>query len=157
CGAAAASPDGGSRGSGSNVPPPPPPPPPPTDAGTTTLPSHVSTVSHSSATSSAATSWLHTTSADTGRFLVVRLPARSQAEATVKYGSQTLTSLAENTTGLASNDGHTEIWVLVNPPTGTASIAVTLSKVADVAAGAAGYIHISAIRAATGTQGESDS
>jgi hypothetical protein len=69
---------------------------------------------------------------DTNRYLLVGISTNGATVSSVTYGLSSLTSLISK-----SNTGvDTELWGLVNPPSGTADITVNLSSSATVVVGA---------------------
>ena len=85
-------------------------------------------------------SWPHTVGAGANRILVVGVSLRDGSTAvTVTYGGTPLTLLGFQVNG---NQARTEMWRLLAPPTGTATVAMALSAPARVAAGAASFSNI---------------
>ncbi len=86
--------------------------------------------------STASLSWSHTVAAGSNRLLLVRTAHRdgNKTVSSVKYGSATLTKVAEQNG--PGNQNKATLWFLVNPAAGTASVVVTLSGSVKVVAAA---------------------
>jgi hypothetical protein len=87
--------------------------------------------------------WDHTIpDAGTGqRLLLVTTGVRGDPEVTsVTYGTAALTFLRRDRTAIP--DARTEIWYLVNPPTGAQSIVIQWNKKQNVSGGATSWIGI---------------
>jgi len=80
------------------------------------------------------------TSSGTDRILVVGVsPNAGQTVSSVEYGSTALTQIrSDDAGGLA----HSSLWYLVDPPTGSNSVDVTLSAVDDVVIGAMSFLGV---------------
>jgi len=89
--------------------------------------------------STALLTWSHTVGMGNNRILIVGTAHRdgNRSVASVTYGGTALTSIgAQNGAG---NQNQATLWYLINPPTGTANISVSLSGSSDVTAGAASF------------------
>ena len=80
------------------------------------------------------------TSSGADRILVVGVsPNAGQTVSSVDYGSETLTEIrSDDAGGLA----HSSLWYLVDPPTGSNSVDVTLSAADDVVIGAISFLGV---------------
>lgn len=96
--------------------------------------------------------WPHTVAAGSNRLLIVTVAIRQSgalaqtvsnplapAPAGIQYAGQNLTLVSAVTNALATNSVRSEIWRLVNPPTGTANVTVTLTAAADTVCGASDW------------------
>lgn len=84
-----------------------------------------------------ALSWAHTVGAGANRLLVVALSLRhtgAQAATAVTYNGTNLTPLIIRTN---NNNARVELWYLINPPSGTANVAITWSGASTRAVGGA--------------------
>lgn len=94
----------------------------------------------STATSNTASlSWSHTTGSGSNRLLVVGVSIRvtTVSVSTITYGAQSLTFIRADTN--PSNTIRSELWYLIAPASGTATVTVTLSGTSNVIGGAATY------------------
>jgi hypothetical protein len=84
--------------------------------------------------------WSHTVGTGNNRILVVSTanPGTSVAVSSVTYGGTALTRLSQNLSAGAS----TEIWYLLNPPSGTATVSVSLASSAKFAGGSVSYRNV---------------
>lgn len=83
--------------------------------------------------------WSHTVGMGNSRLLIVGTAHRdgNMSVTSVTYGGTALTSIgSQNGPG---NQNQATLWYLINPPTGTANISVSLSGSKDVTAGAASF------------------
>ncbi len=91
---------------------------------------------------STSVSWSHTVGSGANRILVVGLASEGNGFApsasSVTYGGQSLTRQALRTLG----SGISEIWTLVAPPTGTATIIVTYSQAETVNGGSVSFFGV---------------
>jgi hypothetical protein len=80
------------------------------------------------------------TSSGTDRLLVVGVsPNGGQTVSSVDYGGKALTQVRSDDAGGAA---HSSLWYLVNPPTGSNSVDVTLSAADDVVIGAMSFLGV---------------
>ncbi|HTY75841.1 MAG TPA: hypothetical protein VMD05_09790 [Candidatus Nanoarchaeia archaeon] len=108
---------------------------------------------------SSSLSWSHTTSSGSNRIMIVGVSIGSGTVtvSTIKYGSQSLTYLRRDHSASESS----ELWYLVAPNAGTATVAVTLSANAKAVGGSATFTGVSqtapVIGDSSGTTGNSNS
>ncbi|HVU59976.1 MAG TPA: hypothetical protein VHC98_04020 [Candidatus Saccharimonadales bacterium] len=87
---------------------------------------------------SATFSWSQTVSNNANRLLIVYAGTEfGTSVSTVTYGGTPLTHLIDN-----GSDPYTTIWYMVNPPVGTATVAVTMSTNVIAAGGSASFYNV---------------
>jgi hypothetical protein len=108
-------------------------------------------------TASTTVSWSHTTGSGANRIMIVGVSIRTTTVSVsgITYGAQSLTFIRADT---RSTNVRGELWYLVAPAIGTATITVTLTGAADAACGSSTYSGVSPtspLDANAGTNGSS--
>ena len=98
-----------------------------------------SSASSATAPNSRSLSWNHSTERLGNRLLLVGVSTTNAGSAatSISYAGRALTRLASQTSPIGDN--RSEIWYLVNPPVGSATVTVQLNNTNDIVAGAMGF------------------
>jgi hypothetical protein len=102
--------------------------------------------------------WTHTIGFESNRLLLVGVSTQYATAGSVTFNGVPLTLVGRRQGGSASNDGYAEIWSLVAPPTGTATIVVNVPLGDAMVAGAVSFYgvdQIAPLGAFTGANGQS--
>ncbi|MBI2326703.1 right-handed parallel beta-helix repeat-containing protein [Candidatus Curtissbacteria bacterium] len=89
--------------------------------------------------------WSHTVGGGAKRLLVVGVSAGESddyAVDNITYGGASLTRHGRVTSGQSVNDAKVEIWYLLNPPSGTNSISLELTRTTALVAGATSFANV---------------
>jgi hypothetical protein len=107
---------------------------------------------HASCSSCTTLSWSHTVHSGSNRILIVGLSSGAgYAAAKVTYGSQSLTLIQRQ----YSEEPSTEIWYLMSPKTGTATITATGPFLSGEVGGSVSYFNVASVGFSNSASGTS--